>query len=86
MTEQSENREEPYTVAQLIAELQKLPPDMRAMVRGYEGGYHDAGNPAVKKIALNVHDAWYYGPHEDGDGYEVRDKPDAFKIVDAVII
>lgn len=36
-------KEEPITVAQLIAKLQQFPPDMRVVVEGYEGGYHDAG-------------------------------------------
>lgn len=57
--------DQPYTVAQMIAELQKLPPDMRVMVTGYEGGYHDASEPKVDDIRLNMHrGSSYYGPHD----------------------
>jgi hypothetical protein len=65
-----ENREQPYTVAQLISELQKLPSDMRVMITGYEGGYHDGGAPTVKDIRLNVHEEEFYGPHDDADQYD----------------
>jgi hypothetical protein len=82
MVKPPENREHPYTVAELIAELGKLPADMRAMVRGYEGGYHDAAGLEVKRIALNVHNSWYYGPHDEADSYT----GEGAKIIDAVII
>jgi hypothetical protein len=37
-------------------------------VRGYEGGYDDAG-PIVedKEFALDFHKEWYYGDHEVSD-------------------
>ena len=54
-------------VQQLIQELQKHPPEMRVIVKGYEGGYHDLSAPEVTPIRLNVHREWYYGPHEDAD-------------------
>lgn len=58
-------REAPFTVADLIAALQKLPADMRVMTRGYEGGFHDCSAPAVQPIKLNKNSEWYYGPHDD---------------------
>lgn len=66
-------RENPFTVGDLISELQKLPADMRVMVRGYEGGYHDASKPEIKPIKVNKNEPWYYGPHDDPDKGE---KPD----------
>lgn len=66
----TDDENEPFTVVQMIAELQKLPPDMRVMVHGAEGGYDDASAPVVKEIRLNVHTELYYGPHDtpyDGD-------------------
>jgi hypothetical protein len=56
-------------VQQLIEELQKYPPDMRVIRKGYEGGYHDLTSPESKLIRLNVYELnqWYYGPHEDED-------------------
>jgi hypothetical protein len=32
-------------VQQLIEELQKYPPEMRVIVKGYEGGYSDCQPP-----------------------------------------
>jgi hypothetical protein len=56
-------------VQQLIEELQKHPPEMRVIIHGYEGGYHDLTSPESRPIRLNVHepDCWYYGPHDDED-------------------
>lgn len=68
-----ENRNKPFTVAQLIAELQKLPPDMRVMVRWYEGGYNDCGVPKLVQIKLNQNTEWYYGAHDDPGSKETAD-------------
>ena len=56
-------------VQELITALQSYSPEMRVIVRGYEGGYHDLTSPKETAIRLNVHerDCWYYGPHEDAD-------------------
>lgn len=69
------------TAAELIAALQKLPPDIPIMVYGYEGGYHDCGFPVADKVKLNVNSEWYYGPHENAD---FRD--DENNIVDVYIL
>jgi hypothetical protein len=64
------------TVKKLIEQLQQLDPDLHVFVRGYEGGYDDAGpiSPVIE-IALDVHEEWYYGKHEDADiDYYVPDK------------
>ena len=53
------------TAQQLIEKLQQLDPETRIFVPGYEGGYNDATISNIQNIALDVHDAWYYGTHED---------------------
>ena len=64
------------TAKQLIETLQQLDPEMRIFVDGYEGGYNDATISEIRDIALDVHDAWYYGTHEDADHsyYKVEGK------------
>ena len=61
------DRDNPKTVAELIAELQKYPPNMRVMGPGYEGGLHDIGGTVEVNVALNINTEWYYGPHEKWD-------------------
>lgn len=56
------------TVKELIEQLQQLDPDLRVFTSGYEGGYNDAGPVPIDnimEIALDYHDEWYYGKHED---------------------
>ena len=70
-------------VEELIAELQKYDPKLLVITRGYEGGFEEIENTLHSKIALNVNEAWYYGPHESADDYKVTEK---HTIVDAVFI
>jgi hypothetical protein len=57
---------EPYTVAQMIAELQNLPPDMRIVKVSYEG-YSDASAPVIRELAQNIHDGeWFDSEGVDG--------------------
>jgi len=53
------------TVQELIQHLEKLDPNTRVIIRGYEGGYNDITNIADIPIKLNVNTAWYYGVHEE---------------------
>jgi hypothetical protein len=53
------------TVKELIEQLQQLDPDLHVFTVGYEGGYDNVGISEVKEIALDVHEEWYYGRHED---------------------
>ena len=56
------------TVKELIEKLQTLDPNLRVFVSGYEGGYDDAAIPNnIMDIALDYHDEWYYGKHEDAN-------------------
>ena len=75
------------TVKELIEQLQQLDPELHVFVRGYEGGYDDViGISNVTEIALNVHEEWYYGKHEDADtAYYVPDK-DKHTIVKGIIL
>ena len=56
---------DPMTADELIAQLQKLPPDTLVLVQGYEGGFSpiasisDAG--PVQELAGRP---WYYGRYE----------------------
>ena len=54
----------PYTVAELIARLQQLPPSARVMIRGYEGGEDDVHHVTLGTAELDVHPEGYYGSHE----------------------
>lgn len=73
------------TVKELIEQLQQLDPELHVFVSGYEGGYDYAGPISnIKEIALDYHDAWYYGKHEDVDcNDEIREN---YKIVKGIIL
>lgn len=43
------------TVSEIIAELSTLDPDLRVVVRGYEGGWDD---PAVRLVRIDVDANW----------------------------
>ena len=51
-------------VEELIAELQKLDPTLRVVVRGYEEGVNTVGRVAQISIRLNANTEWDYGQHE----------------------
>jgi hypothetical protein len=54
------------TVQELIEQLQTLDPDLHVFTNGYEGGYEDVVSVGdAKEIALNYHNEWWYGDHED---------------------
>jgi hypothetical protein len=54
-------------VKELIEQLQQLDPELLVFVDGYEGGYDDVTISEVKEIALNVHNDWWYGVHDNFD-------------------
>ena len=74
------------TVEKLINALQQFDPKLRVIMRGYEGGVDDIGSLQDLQIALNVHDAWYYGKHELADASFIRDMRKQFTIENAVLI
>lgn len=67
MTTSDHPQRDPMTVAQLIEKLSQHPPDARVIIHGYEDGYLDVSHIEPKQIKLNVHDKWYYGPHDDAN-------------------
>ena len=58
------------TVGELIEGLKRFPLDMPAIVRGYEGGYHDVGSFTEVEIMLDVNDESWYGPHEEYEAWK----------------
>jgi len=54
-------------IKELIAELQKLDPELMVVVPGYEGGYSEANGLHPIRLDLNVNTEWYYGKHEQND-------------------
>ena len=64
------------TAAELILELQKLKPDTRIVIRGYEDGYNDILQLRPVKIKLNVNEHWYVRAHDastDADAVDAMD-------------
>lgn len=74
------------TVEELINALQQYDPKLRVIMRGYEGGMDDIGSLQDLQIALNVHDAWYYGKHELADAGFIKDRLDQYTTENAVLI
>lgn len=50
-------------VSELIEILQKLDPDLRVFVEGYELGFDDIKISDVSNFSLHLNEEWYYGPH-----------------------
>lgn len=63
------------TVAELIEKLQALPPDLRVLVRGYEGGVDDLTHLQTTSVKLNVNPEHYYGAHEAFDPTDTYEGP-----------
>jgi hypothetical protein len=55
------------TVAELITELQKLPPEMRVYVRAHESGVDDLEQIEVVGVVRNVNKEDTVGRHEHPD-------------------
>lgn len=51
-------------VSELIEILQKLDPDLRVFVEGYESGFNDIKISDETNFSLYINKDWYYGPHE----------------------
>lgn len=74
------------TVEELINALQQYDPKLRVVMRGYEGGMNDIDFLRPMQVALNVHDAWYYGKHEDADAWFVKESREPYTVENAVLI
>ena len=55
------------TVQTLIDALQKLDPNRRVVVDGYEGGCDDIEEIYEIRLKLNAHTQSYYGKHKEAD-------------------
>lgn len=53
------------TASELINELQKLSPDTKIVVRGYEDGYNDILQLKPVKIKRKADSHWYDGEYEN---------------------
>jgi hypothetical protein len=53
------------TASELINELQKLSPETKIVVRGYEDGYNDILQLKLVKIKRKSDSNWYEGEYED---------------------
>lgn len=71
-------------VKDLIEQLKQYDPDIRVVTHGNKGGYKDLGYVSESELALNVHDEWWYGPHEDPDIADHYEK--TYTIEKAIII
>ena len=54
-------------VKELIEQLQGFDPELMVVRPGYEGGVTEVEYATGVLLALNVHDEWYYGEHEEVD-------------------
>jgi|MudIll2142460700_1097286.scaffolds.fasta_scaffold38155_3 hypothetical protein len=70
------------TVKELIAALQKYPPDTRVVVLGYESGYDDV--TLVKQIAImpETKPVWYKGRYDEAP----PEKAKADQAIQAVLV
>jgi hypothetical protein len=79
----TEMQGEGMTASELIAELQKLPPDAHMVVRGYESGVEEIEGIETLRVRLNANrGTWYYGRHEvdqrgDSTVFEIVGKQNA---------
>ncbi len=64
------------TATELIEELQKLKPQTRIVIRGYESGYNDVLKLLPVKIKLNVNEHWYEGAHDNSTETDAVDAID----------
>ena len=71
-------------VKQLIEILQQYDPETRVVIPGYEGGFKDVAYVSENDLALNVHDEWWYGSHEDPDIADHYEK--SYTIENSIII
>ena len=55
------------TAIELIKNLQKLPPETRIIVSGYEDGFNDIIELKKVKIKKDVNEHWYEGAHAENN-------------------
>ena len=55
------------TAKELIIQLQKLSPEIKIVVRGYEEGYNDIQQLKPVKLKEELNAKWYYGEYSKDD-------------------
>lgn len=66
------------TASELITELQKLSPDTKVVVRGYEDGYNDILLLKPVRIKRQAVSHWYDGEYDSSDDEDAIDAVDLF--------
>lgn len=66
------------TVAELIQQLQTLPPETKVVIRGYEDGYNDILQLKRVKIKPKVDAYWFDGEFEDSKDTDAIDAVNLF--------
>jgi hypothetical protein len=66
------------TVAELIQQLQTLPPETKVVIRGYEDGYNDILQLKTVKIKPKVDAYWFDGEYEDSTDADAIDAVNLF--------
>lgn len=66
------------TASELINQLQKLSPEIKIVVRGYEGGYNDILKLKSVKIKQVFDSNWYDGEYDDSTDRDAIDAIDLF--------
>jgi len=56
-----------YTIAQLIEELKKFPPEMPVITSGYEGEYENIISPKRIKVKFVPNEPYYNGQFQQTD-------------------
>jgi len=79
------------TNKELIEHLSTLDPDMKIMVRGYEGGCEDLEIHQIKPsvVLLDYYQGYsYYGEHKHYDLNDWLDPEDRakYKVIDAILL
>lgn len=57
-------------VSELITELQKYPPEMRVVGRGYENGYDDLRDVSVEELRYVPDGPWYDGEYQERNSFD----------------
>ncbi len=66
------------TTSELISELQKLQPDVKVVIRGYEDGYNDILALRPLRIKQRTDSHWYVGEYDDSTDEDAVDAVDLF--------
>lgn len=66
-------------VSELIEQLQKLDPEKRILVEGYEDGFDDPREIIKVNVRSRVESKYYSGDYEDVSESEDADKARAFE-------